>query len=189
VTEALMELQPLTRDDAPPAELAEARLLRAFRAGDAAAFETLYDRQRGRIYGLAYRLTGGAAEAEELTQEVFVRVWEHRGKIQNGAHLARWLRRVAVNCWINHLRRLDPTGDDDEERLERQPGAPTAVPGVRLDLERAVAALPPRLRAVLLLFDLYGLSHEEVADHLEITAGASKVQLHRARTRLREMLR
>jgi len=184
--EARMESDPPPESGAAAYDLAEERWVRALRAGDGGAFEALYGRHRGRVYGLAFRLTGARAEAEELTQEVFVRAWEHRSGFESGTHLARWLRRVAVNLWINGLRRREPEGE--EPGADRLAGGGAPPSGLRLDLERAIAALPPRLRAVLLLFDLYGLRHEEIAEQLEITAGASKVQLHRARRRLQEML-
>jgi len=188
--DALMELGTPARLDgtpADPADLGDARLIRAFREGDATAFESLYRRLRGRVFGLAVRLTGSRTEGEEITQDVFVRAWEHRRKIESVLHFERWLRRVAIHRWINALRRHDPEPSDDEAAVERL-GTRGGSPGARVDLERAIAALPPRLRAVLLLFDLYGLSHQEVADHLDITVGASKVQLHRARRRLQESL-
>jgi RNA polymerase sigma-70 factor (ECF subfamily) len=175
----------------------DAALVAAFRLGDAAAFETLYRRQVGRLYGLAHRLTSRPAEAEELTQEAFVRAWDHRVTFESCEHLARWLRRVVVNCWINDLRRRKrraaggPAVDFDAE-LDAdlaEAAVPPAPPGLKLDLERALGALSPRLRAVVALFDLYGCGHDEIAELLDITPGASKVQLHRARTRLREMLR
>ena len=105
--------------------------------------------------------------------------------------LDRWLRRVAVNTWINHVRRgreaslEELTADGPPLEGETLPPAPV---GVRLDVERALAALPPALRAVVVLFDVYGLRHEEISGLLDITAGSSKVQLHRARQRLKEWL-
>lgn len=173
-----------------PSDLEEERLVRDLRRDATASFEQLYARHHRRIYGLAFRLTGRPSEAEELVQEVFVRAWDHRAGFRGALHFGRWLRRVAVNTWISQLRRREPasTLEDDADEIERRPAADGAPPGTRLDLEAAIAALPPRLRAVLLLFDLYGLRHEEIADQLEITVGASKVQLHRARRRLREVL-
>ena len=140
------------------------------------------------LYGLAWRLTADAAQAEELVQEVFVRAWQHRERFNNGDHFVRWLRQVAIHTWINQLRRARPEAFDDEGEPEL-PAAPAPAHGERLDVRRAVAALPPRLRAVVVLFDVYGLRHDEISDLMEISVGASKVQLHRARRRLKEMLR
>ena len=174
-------------------ELDDHRLIAALRRGESSAFETLYRRQVGRLYGLAFRLSSRPADAEELTQEAFVRAWSHRATFQSLEHLTRWLKRVVVNCWINDLRRRKsgtpgaPADELDDDIAEA--AVPPVPPGLKLDLERALAALTPRLRAVVTLFDLYGCGHDEIAELMDITPGASKVQLHRARSRLREMLR
>ncbi len=178
-------MRPAADDDS---ELDEARWIVDLRRGDPTAFERLYRRRVGALYGLARRLTSDVAQAEELVQEVFVRAWEQREKFNSALHFVRWLRQVAVNTWINHLRRTRPEALDDEEGDTGPPAPPGPPPGARLDLERALALLPPRLRAVVVLFDVYGLSHDEIADLMQMTAGASKVQLHRARRRLRELL-
>ena len=192
-TAAVWESAVLAESPSPPASFEGERLVAAVRRGEASAFEELYRRQVGTLYGLAYRLAGRAADAEELVQEAFVRAWENRATFQSSVHLARWLKRVLVNCWINDLRRRRPgspngAGDplEDESPATAIPPAPA---GLRLDLERALRSLTPRLRAVVTLFDLYGCGHEEIAELLEMTPGAAKVQLHRARTRLREILR
>jgi RNA polymerase sigma factor (sigma-70 family) len=175
---------------APPVD-EEARQLDALKRGDERAFEALYRRHVGPLHGLAFRLTSRRSEAEELTQEVFVRAWQRRADFRSLDHFAHWLRRVAVNSWINRLRKrreLELSVDDEGNPTDEAEAAPTGSPGVRLDLEAALSRLSPRLRAVALLFDLYGYGHEEIAAMLEMTPGASKVQLHRARRRLREML-
>jgi len=194
VTVALVDRENRPDAVALPAELEDERLMRALRRGDTSAFETLYRRHSGRLYGLAFHLTGRASEAEELTQETFVRAWQHREGFRSVAHFGRWLKRVAVNEWISRLRRVEVAarpGDAHDEPVDLHDGAPVTpagAPGLKLDLARALAALTPRLRAVLLLFDLYGLRHDEIAKALEITPGACKVQLHRARSRMREIL-
>lgn len=188
--------EPATEPAVPPtadaAELEQARLLAAVRRGDEGAFEALYRHHVGAVLGLARRLTGGRGDAEELVQEAFARAWEHRRELRSPLHLKRWLRRVTVNLWINEVRR-NQHGDRRPDRAEPEAAdavapTPPRPAGLRLDLERALATLTPRLRAVVVLFDLYGLRHEEIAEAMEMTPGASKVQLHRARTRLREML-
>jgi RNA polymerase sigma-70 factor, ECF subfamily len=175
-----------------PAELAQARLVAGLRRGEPRAFEELYRQLVRGIYALALRLTCQPAEAEELTQEVFARAWEARQSFSSHAHFKNWLRRVSVNEWINRLRRHRHVALDDEEGAGAQTAArlasPPGSPGLRLDLERALALMSPRLRAVLLLFDLYGLEHAEIGELLGMTVGASKVQLHRARRRLRELM-
>ncbi|MFN7943323.1 MAG: sigma-70 family RNA polymerase sigma factor [Thermoanaerobaculia bacterium] len=190
--EALATPDALSAAATPPAALEDARLLGGLRRGEARAFEALYRRHAGQVFGLALRLTSKRAEAEDLAQEVFTRAWENRGAFQSLEHFVHWLRQVAVRQWINQLRRrreleLDAPGEDGEPAPEPA-SPPVAAPALRLDLERALAELTPRLRAVLLLFDLYGMRHEEIGELLDMTPGASKVQLHRARRRLREVL-
>jgi RNA polymerase sigma-70 factor (ECF subfamily) len=164
------------------------------RRGDARAFESLYRQHCGAVFGLTLRLTGRAPEAEELTQEVFVRAWEHRQDFDNPDHFRRWLRKVAVNLWLTETRRRRPLAladldSDAEDRvLDPSTRRVAANSGHRLDLERAIATLSERLRAVFVLFDVYGYRHEEIGTMLEITPGSSKVLLHRARRRLQEML-
>ncbi len=177
---------------APPVDAGESELLDGLRRGEERAFEGVYRQHRGRLYGLAFRLSGRQAEAEEITQEVFLRAWEHRAGFESPDHLRRWLRRVAVNLWINRLRRQRPAELDSEAALAALPAGgrgPGEAATARLDVERALAALPARQRAVVVLFDIYGLRHEEIAESLGMTGGASKVTLHHARRRLKEILR
>lgn len=175
-------------------EIGDVRRLTAFRRGDETAFEELYRQHVSLVYGVALRLTYRRSDAEDLTQEVFCAAWEHRADFQSPLHLVNWLRRVAVNRWLNRARRRREFElDADPETAGVIGGAepeaqPTSAPTVRVDLERALAQLSPRLRAVVVLFDLYGLGHQEIAEELGMTPGASKVQLHRARTRLKEIL-
>ena len=193
--EVLEGARPLSTAVRPPIAGAstadETSLFDRFRSGDGAAFESLYRQEERRVYAFALRLAQRADEAAELVQGVFVKAWENRRRIESREHLARWIRRVLVNDWINGLRRpraLSFAPLDDGEASFDPPAPAQRNSPARLDLERAIAALPPRLRAVFLLFDLHGHNHEEIAGLLGISAGASKVQLHRARTRLREAL-
>ncbi len=192
-------IEPLTETVSPthpaPPEVDLSLLWRQARGGETDAFEALYRRLSGNVYGLALRLTGRVPEAEELTQEVFVRAWRYRERIESADHLRAWLKRVAVNEFLTGRRRSqrEVDGGEDGEILE-DPDGRGGDPlgrrtGLRMDLERAVARLPERLRAVLVLFDLYGHRHAEIASLLEITETTSKIQLHRARKRLREALR
>lgn len=180
------------RDSESARSTDEAWLLARFRRGDEAAFETLYRRQERRLYAFALRLTQRPETAADLSQEVFAKVWENRSKIESLDHLARWLRRVVANDWINQLRRERPL-ELDAEREDGEPvfvltARPERDSAARVDLERAMAGLSPRLRAVFLLFDVHGHGHDEIGALLDMTAGASKVQLHRARKRLKELL-
>lgn len=165
--------------------------LERVRRGDRAAFERFYRDQVGRVYGLCLRLTRDRGQAEEMTQEVFVRAWQHRAKLSGAAHARNWLHRVALNLYRNRLRRLAQRGAPLQLDEERPPASRRRDPGggLRTDLERAVASLPDRAREVLVLHDVLGYRHAEIGALLSIAANTSKVQLHRARKRLREVLR
>lgn len=160
--------------------------------GDAGAFESIYRRHAGRVHGVIARLVGGhGARAEDLTQEAFVRAWQALPQFRFESAFATWLHRLAVNTALMELRgrRSGPRFDDDEA-LEDVGVVDTAGHGAALtmDLERAVATLPPRARAVLVLHDVEGWKHEEIATELAMAIGSSKAQLHRARQLLRARL-
>ena len=158
--------------------------------GDAAAFEQLYRRHAGRVHGTILRLVGrDRARAEELTQDAFVQAWRRLGSFRFESAFATWLHRLGVNIALMDLRiRRDEDAMDDEEL---QAVAGFDVPfcaAERGDLERAVAALPTRARAVLVLHDVEGFKHEEISAQLGMAVGSSKAQLHRARGLLRRAL-
>lgn len=167
-------------------------LVRAAAGGSAAAFEALYRRHAGRAYGVIWRLVGGVeARAEELVQDTFVRAWQHLDKFRHESRFSTWLHRLAVNTALMDLRarRSRPEGSAEAEpENDGWAGHQEESPGLRLDLERAVAALPPRARAVLVLHDVEGWQHQEIAAELDMAVGTSKAQLHRARGLLRRYL-
>lgn len=168
-------------------------LARSASAGDMPAFEALYRRHLGRVHGVIARLVGGAgARAEDLTQEAFVRAWQALPGYRFESRFSTWLHRLAVNTALMELRarRSRPQSDDDEDAVDGLGIADSAGHGTALsmDLERAVATLPPRARAVLVLHDVEGWKHEEIATELGMAVGSSKAQLHRARGLLRKRL-
>lgn len=161
------------------------------RGGDETAFQEVYRAHVGRVYALCLRLAGDRADAEELTQDVFVRAWERLATFRGESAFGTWLHRLAVNTFlmarrtrIRRERRVMPA--DDPGALERPGAAPPA--GLRLDLERAIARLPEGAREVFLLYDVEGYGHKEIAAMLGIAAGTSKAQLFRARRLLRGWL-
>lgn len=164
--------------------------------GDARAFEGLYRRHSARVHGVVLRLAGwNRARAEDLVQEAFLRAWQALPGWRGEAAFGTWLHRLAVNVALMDLRarRVRPALDgDDEAALDVLPApgrdGDGCGPSVALDLERAVAALPPRARAVLVLHDIEGWTHGEIAAALDMAAGSSKSQLHRARGLLRERI-
>jgi len=132
------------------------------------------------------------ARAEDLTQDAFVRAWQALPGYRFESAFSTWLHRLAVNTALMDLRarRSRPQADADEDALEHvgtQDSAGHAT-ALSLDLERAVATLPPRARAVLVLYDVEGWKHEEIAESLGMAVGSSKAQLHRARHLLRARL-
>ena len=167
----------------------DAVLARRAASADVSAFEALYRRHHRRVHGVIARLVGQAgARAEDLTQEAFVRAWQALPSFRFESAVSTWLQRLAVNTALMELRarRSRPLVDDDEDALESLSTPDTAGHAVLgRDLERAVATLPPRARAVLVLHDVEGWKHEEIAEELGMAVGSSKAQLHRARGLLR----
>lgn len=164
-------------------------VVRRARAGDRAAFQLLYEEHVGRVYALCLRLTGDGDEALDRTQDAFVRAWQKLGSYRGESAFSTWLHRLTVNVVLTDLRasgrrdRRESTAQETGRRFEPAPRA-----GLHVDLERAIAALPPGARAVFVLYDVEGYGHEEIAEMTGIAPGTSKAQLHRARRLLREAL-
>src|SRR5262245_19915812 len=167
-------------------------VMRACR-GDTGAFEDLCRQHVGRVYGLCLRMTGQAETAEDLTQDTFVSAWRSLPGYEGRSSFSTWLHRIAVNAVLAQRRR--PQGrhevsltDDEGGQTEfaEDPGLDAATP---LDLERAIAALPPGARDIVVLHGIYGYSHEESAEMLGVAVGTCKAQLHRARQLMRARLR
>lgn len=168
-------------------------LVRRAAGGDVGAFETLYRTHVRRVYGAVWRLVGGnEARADDLVQEAFVRAWQALPAFRYESAFSTWLHRLAVNTALMELRsrRGGEDRETDDAVLEHHADHDTA--GARtalgLDLERAVATLPTRARAVLVLYDVEGWTHEEIGAELGMAVGSSKAQLHRARNLLRKRL-
>ena len=161
-------------------------------AGDRRAFERLYRLHVNRVFTLCSRMVNERTMAEELTQDVFVRAWEKLELFRGESAFGTWLHRLAVNVVLNARksegRQRSRFEDDDEgSSIDALPARPLA-PGDRMDLEAAIARLPKGARRVFTLFDVEGYTHEEIAEMLGVTTGATKAQLHRARLLLREAL-
>ena len=174
----------------PEATAPEALVSQA-QSGDLDAFEALYRQQVGRVYGLCLRFTAEPGRAEELTQDIFIRLWEKLPGFRGESAFTTWLHRLSVNVVLDRLRAEGRraawmTVTDDLAAFDGP--AVTAEPGTRLDLEKALAALPAGARTVFLLHDVEGYRHEEIAELIGVAVGTSKAQLHRARRLLREVL-
>lgn len=182
---------PADARDAPVED--ERALVNAARGGSVPAFEALYRRHAGRVHGVVARLVGGVGtRAEDLTQEAFVRAWQALPDFRAESAFGTWLHRLAVNTALMDMRsrrvRAHDEGDDDGLDHAGQGDSAGHATALGMDLQRAVASLPPRARAVLVLYDIEGWKHEEIAAELGMAVGSSKAQLHRARALLRERL-
>ena len=159
-------------------------------AGDVSAFERVYHAHLPRVHSLVRRMSGGR-DTDELTQDIFVRVWQKLGSFRGDAAFSTWLHRLAVNVVIERFRsdaskrRRLLDGDDILETLP----ALSRSRDLSMDFETALAALPDGAREIFVLHDVEGYKHREIATLLEISAGTSKAQLHRARMMLRRHLR
>lgn len=165
-------------------------------AGDRCAFERLYRQHVNGIVTLCARMVNDRARAEELTQDVFVRAWDKLHLFRGDSSFATWLHRLAVNVVLN-AQKSDGRQKSRFAETDQEAGGMDALPGVvgtplapgdMLDLEEAIAHLPPGARRVFVLYDVEGYKHEEIAEMLGVTSGATKAQLHRARLLLREAL-
>jgi len=172
----------------------EKRWVDKARAGDQLAFEKLYRSHCGRIFGLCWRMCGGdKALAEDMVQEAFVRAWNKLHLFKGESKFGTWLHRLTVNVVLSDRRirvkrvQREQEFSDDIERV--QVGDRDVFAGLRKDLEAAISGLPERARTVLILYDIEGYKHNEIAKMTGMAVGSSKAQLHRARKLVREVLK
>jgi RNA polymerase sigma-70 factor (ECF subfamily) len=155
-----------------------------------ATFAALYREHAGRVYALCLRLTGDAARARDLTQDVFVRAWENLDSFRGESALASWLHRVTVNvalsAWRNERRRTQRV--ETRSVLPDAPSGEDGDPERHLDLDAAIATLPHGARTVFVLHDVQGYRHDEIAAMTGMAVGTSKAHLFRARRLLRQRL-
>jgi RNA polymerase sigma-70 factor, ECF subfamily len=174
----------------------EARLVAAAKAGDSDAFAELVRATEADIYTLAYRLTGNAEDARDVAQEAYLRAFRSLKKFRGDARFSTWMYRITANCASTQLTRRskgrhEELPDDDtivDERPESDPETMAEAGAMRDRVTEALGDLPPILRAVVVLRDVYDLPHEAIASELGISESAAKVRLHRARRKLRERL-
>ncbi len=178
------------------AKTSDYALAQASAGGDMAAFEQLYERHNRRVYSLCLRMTSNTAEAEDLAQEVFIQLFRKIGSFRGESAFTTWLHRLTVNQVLMHFRkrgvRMEQTTDDGETPVQIVTGTanPNHMPVVdRIALDKAIAQLPPGYRTVFILHDIEGHEHEEIARMLGVSVGTSKSQLHKARMKLRGLLR
>jgi RNA polymerase sigma-70 factor, ECF subfamily len=159
--------------------------------GDEAARRQVFDAHVDRVFRLAFRMTGDAYFAEDITQDVFVRVFDRLSQFRGDAPFGAWLHRVATTTILNALRKsrarsLRETSLDEARYAATRTGG--IEPDMRDRVRAALASLPEGLRLVVIMFDVEGYSHDEIAEVLGITSGASRVRLSRARDSLRAVL-
>ena len=183
-----------------PKSATEAEAIRLAQAGDAAAFEHLYQLHSRRVYALCLRMVGNPSDAEDLMQEAFLQLFRKIGTFRGESAFSTWLHRMTVNVVLMRLRKktlpaasLEETTEPDEETggPRKDIGAPDLrLSGAvdRVNLERSIEKLPPGYRTVFVLHDVQGFEHNEIAGIMGCSVGNSKSQLHKARTRLRELL-
>ncbi|MCA1628286.1 MAG: RNA polymerase sigma factor [Acidobacteria bacterium] len=165
-------------------------------AGDMEAFEELYRRHFRRVYALCLRMLGNPTEAEDLMQETFVQLYNKIGSFRGDSQFTTWLHRMTVNQVLMHFRRkksrpeFTTTEGETPVQIVRGTENPNAMPVVdRIVLENSISQLPPGYRSVFVLHDVEGYDHGEIAGMLGISVGTSKSQLHKARLKMRNLIR
>ena len=185
---------------APSRPRPEMEIIRLAQRGDAAAFEHLYRSHSRRVYALCFRMTGNPSLAEDLTQDVFLQVFRKIETFRAESAFSTWLYRLAVNIVLmrRRIKTLKETSLEDGSEAEGDAPRPREIGradrhlgGVvdRLNLKRALRQLPRGYRQIFLLHDVMGYEHHEIAEALGCSVGNSKSQLHKARMRLRTILR
>jgi len=181
-------------------EFDEALAIERAKSGDALAFQALYDRHKRRVYSLCLRMTANTAEAEDLTQEAFLQLYRKIATFRGESAFSTWLHRLSVNVVLMHLRKkslplvsLEETtqGGEDDTPKKDFGAEDLALAGSidRLELQKAVNDLPPGYRTIFVLHDVQGYEHNEIAGIVGCSIGNSKSQLHKARMKLRDMLK
>jgi RNA polymerase sigma-70 factor, ECF subfamily len=180
--------------------MTDKNVVRLAQQGDVVAFERIYRLHSRKVYSLCLRMAGDASEAEDLTQEVFLQLFRKISTFRGESAFSTWLHRMAVNIVLMRFRRKSLADESLEaiaspEERSTTPSTEFGGPDLRLNgvvdrvtLERAINELPPGYKAMFILHDVQGYNHDEIAGIFGCTTGNSKSQVHKARTRLRELL-
>ena len=193
--EAIINVTPAAAREVSPVRASDFALAQRAARGDIEAFEELFRLHRRLVYGLCLRMTQDVAEAEDVTQEVFVLLFRKIGGFRGEANFTTWLHRLTVNQVLMRFRKNKSRREDalEDEELQPHESVRTISPRAsqlidRITLESAISKLTPGYRAAFILHDVEGYEHEEVARILGCAVGTSKSQLHKARTKLRKIL-
>jgi len=180
--------------------ISEADAIERAKVGDGEAFEVLYGLHKRRVYSLCLRMTGNTAEAEDLTQEAFLQLYRKIATFRGESAFSTWLHRLSVNVVLMQLRKkglpevslqemLEPTEEDGPKKDIGTRDNVLAGSIDRVNLERAIETLPPGYRIIFVLHDIEGYEHNEIAEMMGCSIGNSKSQLHKARMKLRDLLK
>ena len=177
----------------------DAELIRMAQQGNADAFSTLFNAHKAKVYSICLRMTGNTAEAEDLMQDAFLQVFRKLAGFRGDSALSTWLYRVTVNTVLMHFRRKGLRQVSLDEPVSRPAGSLKREHGKiddrltssadRIDITRAMKELPTGYRTIFMLHEVDGYEHHEIAGILRCSIGNSKSQLHKAKTRMRELLR
>ena len=191
---AVSRVEPTPIRTGAPVEQAE--LITAAQSGDREAFDELVRQTFADTFTLACRLTGNEEDARDVVQDAYLRAWRAIGKFRGDAQFSTWMYRITANAAATHMRKrhrhraepLDELNEPADTRPDTQPSAAFESADTLGHVAAAIETLPPKLRTVVVLKDVYDLPHEAIAEELGISVAAAKVRLHRARRRLREEL-
>jgi RNA polymerase sigma-70 factor (ECF subfamily) len=178
----------------------EAEAIERAKGGDAVAFEALYAMHKRRVYSLCLRMVSNTAEAEDLAQEAFLQLFRKIATFRGESAFSTWLHRLSVNVVLMHLRKKGLNEVSLDELMEpQQEDGPKKDVGAkdnvlagsidRVNLERCIESLPPGYRIIFVLHDIEGYEHNEIAEMMGCSIGNSKSQLHKARMKLRDLLK
>ena len=181
------------------AKQAEAVVIARAQQGDGAAFQTLYEAHKRRVYSICLRMVNNTAEAEDLTQEAFLQLFRKIGTFRGESAFTTWLHRMSVNVVLMKLRKkslpevsleetLEPQNEDGPKRDIGTVDSQLSSSIDRVTLARAIGDLPAGYRKIFVLHDVDGYEHNEIAEMIGCSIGNSKSQLHKARMKLRELL-
>ena len=173
-----------------PEPVEERELISRVLAGDPSAERALYDAHVDRVFRLVYRMAGDMDRAQDYTQETFIRAFSRLNGFRGDAALSTWLGSIAISVTLNGLRKVRRQNERELDLDDFTPGhtPPQAEPDLKVRLTQAIDNLPEGYRAVFVMHDVEGYTHEEIATSLGVHPGTSKAQLFRARARLREAL-
>ena len=180
--------------------MSEAEAIEGAKQGDGDCFEILYGLHKRRVYSLCLRMVGNVGAAEDFTQEVFLQLYRKIAGFRGESAFSTWLHRIGVNVILMQVRKKGLPEISLDEMLEpTEEGSPKKEFGIedqvlagsidRVNLERAMESLPPGYRGVFVLHDIEGYEHNEIAEMLGCSIGNSKSQLHKARVKMRGLLK